>query len=98
MTARAHRRLAAAVPRVRAIAARHDRRVWLLWAVGVAVLVCTPVSLVDPGLLVFALDPELLALIAVSSIAALRVSAIGVAIRVLAASLGRLPLRGRGRS
>ena len=51
---------------------RHRPRVWLLWAAGTVLLLTSPFAICDPGVLMFVLDPELLALIAVSSIAPLR--------------------------
>ena len=58
--------LTAGIARVSRLARRHALRVWLLWGLGVLVLVAAPVALVDPPVLVLLVDPELLALIVVS--------------------------------
>jgi hypothetical protein len=60
-----HRRipsLAGMVERLRAIAGRHSKRVWLLYAIGVLLLLSVGVVAADPALWAFAFDPELLAL------------------------------------
>jgi hypothetical protein len=61
--------------RLRAAAGRHRPSVWLLWAAGTVLLLSSPLAISDPGVLMFVLDPELLALIAVSSVALLRPAA-----------------------
>jgi hypothetical protein len=48
---------------------RHEPRVWLLWAIGAALLIAAPFALADPAVLVLLLDPELLAAIAFAGIA-----------------------------
>jgi hypothetical protein len=47
---------------MRALLGRHSKRVWLLYAVGVLLLLSVGVVAADPALWVFAFDPELLAL------------------------------------
>ena len=68
---------------------RHSVRVWLLWAVGTAVVLALSFAVADPGLVVLALDPELIALIVLSSIALLRISAPGLVVSGCAAALAR---------
>jgi hypothetical protein len=53
---------------------RHERRVWIIWAIGVLVLVATPYALSDPTLWIFVFDPELLALATLVGVALLRES------------------------
>ena len=53
---------------------RHSPRVWMLWVVGATAALAVSFALADPGLLVLALDPELIALIVLSSLALLRAS------------------------
>ena len=48
--------------RLRVIAGRHSKRVWLLWGIGVVVLLSVGIVAADPALWAFAFDPELLAL------------------------------------
>jgi hypothetical protein len=60
------------VTKLRAIFRRHERRVWILWAIGVVVLVLTPYALSDPALWIFVFDPELLALFTLVGVALLR--------------------------
>jgi hypothetical protein len=62
------------VTKLRAIFRRHERRVWVLWAIGVVVLVLTPYALSDPALWIFDFDPELLALFTLVGVALLRES------------------------
>jgi hypothetical protein len=75
--------------RLRATAGRHRPSVWLLWTAGTIVLLTCPVAISDPGVLMFVLDPELLALIVVSSIALLRPAAADLIARALRASIRR---------
>src|SRR5262249_3652300 len=72
-----------------ATARRHSVRVWLLWAVGTVVVLAVSFALADPGLVVLAFDPELIALIVLSSIALIRISAPGLFLSGCAASLTR---------
>lgn len=60
--------------KLRSIFRRHERRVWILWAIGVLVLVATPYALSDPALWIFVFDPELLALAMLVGVALLRES------------------------
>jgi hypothetical protein len=62
------------VTKLRSIYRRHERRVWIIWAIGVLVLVATPYALSDPTLWIFVFDPELLALATVVGVALLRES------------------------
>jgi hypothetical protein len=62
------------VTKLRSIYRRHERRVWIIWAIGVLVLVATPYALSDPTLWLFVLDPELLALATLVGVALLRES------------------------
>jgi hypothetical protein len=62
------------VRRLRSIYRRHERRIWILWAIGVVVLVLTPYALSDPALWIFVLDPELLALFMLVGLALARES------------------------
>jgi hypothetical protein len=57
---------------LRAAARRHPPSVLLLWALGAVVIVATALALSDPALVMFALDPELVAVLVLSSIALLR--------------------------
>jgi len=82
--------IAAVRAQVSMIARRHEPRVWLLWFVGFAVLVCTPVALADPAILALALDPELVAVLVLSAAALLRAAAVGFVLRALPASVARL--------
>jgi hypothetical protein len=50
------------VHRVMAMLRRHSRRTWLLWGLGVVVLLASSLSMLDPVVLTFVVDPELLAL------------------------------------
>ena len=59
---------------LRSIYRRHERRVWIIWAIGVLVLVATPYALSDPTLWLFVFDPELLALATLVGVALLRES------------------------
>ena len=72
-----------------AAARRHSMRTWLLWAVGTAAALTVSFALADPGLLMLALDPELIALIVLSSIALIRISAPGLLLSGCAATLVR---------
>ena len=60
--------------KLRSIYRRHERRVWIILAIGVLVLVATPYALSDPTLWIFVLDPELLALATLVGVALLRES------------------------
>ena len=60
--------------KLRSLFRRHERRVWVLWAIGVLVLVATPYALSDPALWILVADPELLALAALVGVALLRES------------------------
>jgi len=60
--------------KLRSIFRRHERRVWILWAIGVVVLVLTPYALSDPALWIFVFDPELLALFTLVGLALVRES------------------------
>ena len=51
---------------------RRPLRIWLLWAVGAAVLVLSSLAVADPAILSLALDPELVALVVASSISIVR--------------------------
>jgi hypothetical protein len=62
------------VTKLRSLFRRHERRVWILWAVGAVVLVLTPYALSDPALWVFVFDPELLALFTLVGLALVRES------------------------
>jgi hypothetical protein len=59
---------------LRSIFHRHEHRVWILWAIGVLVLVMTPYALSDPALWIFVFDPELLALFTLVGLAMMRES------------------------
>jgi hypothetical protein len=65
-----------------ALVRRHEPRVWLFWAVGVAVLIATPFALIDPATWIFVLDPELLALVAVVGASLLGANVAGFFLRV----------------
>jgi hypothetical protein len=77
--------------RLGALVQRHEPRVWLFWAVGVAVLIATPFALIDPATWIFVLDPELLALVAVVGASLLGANVAGFFLRVTTslATLGR---------
>ena len=60
--------------KLRSIFRRHERRVWILWAIGVLVLVATPYALSDPALWIFVFNPELLAVFMLFGVALLRES------------------------
>jgi hypothetical protein len=62
------------VTKLRSLFRRHERRVWILWAVGAVVLVLTPYALSDPALWIFVFDPELLALFTLVGLALVRES------------------------
>jgi hypothetical protein len=68
---------------------RHRPRVLVLWALGAVVILATSLTLADPGLTMFALDPELLALLVVSSLALLRASVAGPVLSALSGVLAR---------
>ena len=72
-----------------AAARRHSLRVWLLWAIGAATALAVSFALAEPGLLVLALDPELIALIGLSSIAVIRISTPGLLLSGCAATVVR---------
>ncbi len=65
--------------------------VWvrLVWAIGAVAVLAVSFALADPGLLVLAIDPELLALIVLSSIALMRASGPGLFLSGCAAALAR---------
>jgi hypothetical protein len=68
--------------------------VLVLWALGTIVVLAASLTLADPGLMMFVLDPELLALLVVSSLALLRASAAGAILSGVArASAPRLAAR-----
>jgi hypothetical protein len=48
---------------------RHEPKVWLLWAIGAALLIATPFALADPAVWMLLLDPELVAAIALGGLA-----------------------------
>lgn len=79
------------VESIASVAARHPPRVWLFWALGVAVVLVITFAAADPALLPFALDPEVLGLIVGSSLALLRTAAAG-RVRAPAAAWRRGPL------
>src|SRR5262249_37869096 len=66
---------------------RHPPRVWLVWAAGLALLLCTRLAPAAPGVLRLALDPELVACLVLGGAALLRASMTGA----FAAALARLP-------
>jgi hypothetical protein len=72
---------------VRAFLRRHPPHVLLLWALGGLVLLGCAVALSDPAILMFALDPELVAMLVLSSLALLRVSPAVVLVRGVVARL-----------
>ena len=72
MTRGAPHRPAQAFDALRAIARRHERRVWLLWAAGAVLLLTTPLALADPAMLMLLLDPELLAIAVMAAVALMR--------------------------
>jgi hypothetical protein len=69
-------------------------RTWLLWAIGLAVVAGISLTLADPALVVFALDPELAAVLVLGSLAFFRTGTMNVLQMCLAAILPRR----RGRS
>jgi hypothetical protein len=75
---------------LRALVERHEPRVWLLWAAGFGVMLCAALALADPGLLVLALDPEVVAVLVLGSVAQLRATAVGAVIRACSGRLARL--------
>jgi hypothetical protein len=79
------------VSRLRVLARRHEPRVWLTWAVGVAALAAAPVAIADPAVLVFVLDPELLALVAGTAILLLRGAAARLMLRAWSAWVTSMP-------
>ena len=64
-------------------------RTRLLWAAGVVAILAVSFAVADPALLAFALDPELLAVLVLSSVALLRASPAFVAARGLCVALAR---------
>lgn len=64
-------------------------RTWLLWAVGTAAALIVSFALADPGLLMLALDPEVIALIVLSSVALIRISTPGLLLSGCATTLVR---------
>lgn len=59
--------LSATVTRLSTLAHRHTLRVWLVWGCGILAFAALPVALMDPPVLMLLLDPELLALIVIST-------------------------------
>ena len=55
-------------------------RVWVLWAIGVVLLIGGPTALLDPAAVMFLLDPELLALSVAAGAALLGSTAAGRAV------------------
>ena len=51
---------------------RRPLRVWLLWAIGAAVLLVCSLGVADPAILSLALDPELVALVVASGASMVR--------------------------
>lgn len=74
-------------------ARRHPPRVLLLWALGAVLVITCALALSDPALLMFALDPELLALVVLSSLALLRASPAVTIVRAFVASAARAAQR-----
>lgn len=68
---------------------RRPLRTWLLWAVGVAVIAGISLTLADPALVVFALDPELAAVLVLGSLAFFRAGTANVLRLCLSAVLPR---------
>jgi len=55
---------------------RHSLRTWVLWLILVTVLIATPFALLDPAAWVFALDPELAAIVVLLGATAVRSGAL----------------------
>lgn len=51
----------------------HAVAVWLLWALGAAILLSAPMAIADPGVWMLIVDPELLALMIAIAFAAARI-------------------------
>jgi hypothetical protein len=51
----------------------HAMAVWLLWALGAAILLSAPMAIADPGVWMLVVDPELLALMIAIAFAAARI-------------------------
>ena len=77
---------------------RHPPRVLLLWALGAVLILATAFALSDPALVMFALDPELVALLVLSSLALLRASPTVAVARGFATSAARAVRRRAGRT
>lgn len=61
---------------IRLLVRRHSLSTWLLWLIVVAVLVATPFAFLDPASWVFALDPELAAIVVLLGATAVRSGAL----------------------
>lgn len=68
---------------------RHSLRTWLLWAAALAVIGAASLTLADPALVMFALDPELAAVLVLGSVAFFRAGTLNVVRLCLAAVLPR---------
>lgn len=71
----------------------HPLSIWLLWALGAALLLSAPMALADPGIWMLVLDPELLALMIAVAFAATRIGA-GLYLSRLSAAISRVKPRG----
>jgi hypothetical protein len=60
------------------------RSVLVLWSVGAVVILTSAVALSDPALLMFVLDPELVAVLVLGSWTLFRASTAALALRVVA--------------
>lgn len=74
---------------LRIVVRRHPPRVLLLWALGALVILASAFAVSDLALVMLALDPELVALLVLSSVALLRASPALAVARGFAASAGR---------
>jgi hypothetical protein len=81
---------------LRAVRRRLPPRVLLLWALGAVLILASAFALSDPALVMFALDPELVALLVLSSLALLRASPAVAFARGFAASAARAVRRRAG--
>jgi hypothetical protein len=66
---------------------RRPPRVLLLWGLGGLVILTAAIALSDPAIVMFALDPELVALLVISSLALLRGTTVFIVLRGLVARL-----------
>jgi hypothetical protein len=66
-------------------AKRHGVRVWVLWAIGLLLLIGGPTALLDPAAVMFVFDPELLALSVAAGAALLGSTSAGRAASAVAA-------------